>query len=59
LSALNSAHGNNFYVNLTRIYSYFKKQLYEATDDKDAEKVKCVIHQMMMLRNAWNEMPNQ
>jgi flagellar biosynthetic protein FliS len=56
LLALNENDGDRFYTNLSRVYAYFKKQLYDARQFNDTEKISFVIQHMIKLRNVWDQM---
>ena len=59
LFALSMAEGDEFYVNLTKIYLYLKKLLQTATSSNDTERIQCVIDHIIKLRETWNEVPHQ
>ena len=54
LFALSMAEGNEFYVNLSKIYMYLKKLLPTATSYDDTAKIQCVIDHIIRLRETWN-----
>lgn len=59
LFALSMTEGNEFYVNLSKIYMYLKKLLPTATSSNDTEKIQCVINYMTKLRETWNGIPHR
>jgi flagellar biosynthetic protein FliS len=59
LYALSMAEGDEFYINLSKIYMYLKKLLPTATSSNDTEKIRCVIDHMTKLREMWDGTPHQ
>ena len=59
LFALSMAEGDQFYVNLSKIYIYSKKLLQAATEYNDTEKIRVVIDHMIKLRETWSGSPYQ
>ena len=59
LLALSENDDDRFYMNLSRVYAYFKKQLYDARQFNDTEKISFVIQHMIKLRDVWDQMSYQ
>ncbi|MCL2025461.1 MAG: flagellar export chaperone FliS [Leptospirales bacterium] len=55
LLSLNMADGGEIAGNLFNLYMFFKKQLLDANISKDPEKIKPVIANLKVLRDAWDQ----
>ncbi|MDR3236873.1 MAG: flagellar export chaperone FliS [Spirochaetia bacterium] len=55
LLSLNMNEGGEIAGNLFNLYMFFKKQLLEANISKESEKIKPVIANLKVLRDAWDQ----